>query len=319
MTILILGGMEDLHACHILDRLRADDVDVELLDSRWFPANLEIAYDPGRDRGWLGLPTGRRLSLETIRAVYWRCYHQVCPVPMLLPANKEPGSVPDAPERGETSIALNDSRGMFESILIRLPTRWVNSWRAFHLHQTKPVQLALVASLGIPIPATILGNDPEAILDFTSRHPTSIFKPVQGGAHAQRLTPAHLTRENLANLSWSPVTIQAEIAGTNIRVFVAGEQVMACEIQSSFLDFRDDPDPCIVPHSLPRNIQQDCLRIAQLLDLLWTGIDFRLNPEGQYIFLEANPSPMFLGFESRTGLPLTQALIDLLLGQDIGL
>jgi len=30
------------------------------------------------------------------------------------------------------------------------------------------------------------------------------------------------------------------------------------------------------------------------------------------VFLEANPSPMFLGFEERTGLPLTESLTELL-------
>ena len=32
----------------------------------------------------------------------------------------------------------------------------------------------------------------------------------------------------------------------------------------------------------------------------------------RHVFLEANPSPMFLGFEARTGLPLTAALTTLL-------
>ena len=51
---------------------------------------------------------------------------------------------------------------------------------------------------------------------------------------------------------------------------------------------------------------------ARELDLLWTGIDYRLTPDRQYVFLEANPSPMFLGFQSATGLPLLESLVDLL-------
>ena len=43
-----------------------------------------------------------------------------------------------------------------------------------------------------------------------------------------------------------------------------------------------------------------------------SGIDFRRTPEGQYFFLEANPSPMFLGFQRRADLPLTERLIALL-------
>ena len=38
-------------------------------------------------------------------------------------------------------------------------------------------------------------------------------------------------------------------------------------------------------------------------------------PAARY-FLEANPSPMFLGFESRCGLPITEALVELLLREE---
>jgi glutathione synthase/RimK-type ligase-like ATP-grasp enzyme len=163
------------------------------------------------------------------------------------------------------------------------------------------------------VPATALGNDPAAVRDFAARYPRSIFKPVQGGAHTRHVTPTHLTDENLRNLALAPVTLQEEVPGTNIRVFVAGRRVLACEVRSEAVDFRDTSDPRIVVHPLPPAMEAAALRIAETLDLRWTGIDFRLTPEGRYVFLEANPSPMFLGFESRCGLPLTAALADLLL------
>jgi RimK-like ATP-grasp domain len=299
MAILILGGMDDLHACHMLERLRARGADAEFLDSRWFPTALQLAYSPATETGTLRLPAGRLLTLAEISAVYWRCYNLV--------------QTPDLPDPEQSYIAGNDARGLFESLLIRLPTRWVNGWRAFQLHQTKPVQLALVAALGVPIPATLLSNDPEAVREFAALHPHSIFKPVQGGAHTRVLTPGHLTDENLCNLASSPVTIQEEIAGTNIRVFIAGERVLACEVRSETLDFRDDLALQIVQHDLPAAVAAWCLRVARTLELLWTGIDLRLTPEGRYVFLEANPSPMFLGFESRCGVPLTASLTDLLM------
>ena len=55
-------------------------------------------------------------------------------------------------------------------------------------------------------------------------------------------------------------------------------------------------------------------KAAATLDLLWTGIDLRLTREGQYVFLEANPSPMFLGFQHRCGLPLMESLAELIMG-----
>jgi hypothetical protein len=298
MTILILGGGDDDHAVFMLRYLRERGQDVELLDSRWFPGSLSIALDPLRETGTLRLPEGRVLDFTQIRSIYWRCYNGV-----------QAAALPDVEQ---AQIAGNDARSLFESLLIRLPVRWVNGWRAFQLHQTKPVQLAMAAAAGVPVPATVLTNDPAAVRDFAGRHPRTIFKPVQGGAHTRHLTPAHLTDDNLRNLAYAPVTLQEEVPGTNIRVFVAGERVLACEVQTEALDFRDDLDPRIVPHDLPADVAAWCLRIARTLDLLWTGIDLRRTPDGRYLFLEANPSPMFLGFESRCGLPLTASLAALL-------
>src|ERR1700683_2544434 len=109
MAVLILGGMDDAHACHMLEFLRFRGADVELLDSRWFPSELRLSYDPSRYQGTLRFPTGRLLAYEQITAVYWRCYNCIQP--------------PDLPDPEQVYIAGNDARGLFESLLIRLPAR----------------------------------------------------------------------------------------------------------------------------------------------------------------------------------------------------
>lgn len=298
-TILILAEPEDEHGLHVMDTLRGRGAAVEVLDSRAFPASLRLTVDPHRFSGRVVLEDGRVLAFDRIQSVYWRNYSGV--------------SVPETLAPDQLWIAENDARGLFESFLIQLPTRWVNGWEAFTLHQTKPVQLARVAALGIPIPATRLTNDPETLREFAAAHGRCILKPVQGGDHAMPLTDRHLTPENLEALKLAPVTIQEEIPGTNIRAFVAGERIYACEIRTDRLDYRDDDAPELLVHHLPPGIRDQCLRIARELHLRWTGIDFRRTPTGKYVFLEANPSPMFLGFEEQTGLPLTAALVDLLM------
>src|SRR5688572_13482303 len=119
MTVLILGGGDDEHAVTMLEYLRARRADVELLDSRWFPKDLGLTFDPSSDVWTLTLPGGRRIDGASIRSVYWRCYNGV-----------ETLSMPD-PE--QAYIASNDARGLFESFLIGLPTRWVNGWKGFKL------------------------------------------------------------------------------------------------------------------------------------------------------------------------------------------
>jgi hypothetical protein len=298
MTVLVLGDPGDLHARVVLERLRARGQDAAFVDSRDFPARLGISHDC-RGGGTLVLPDGRVVPWSDVRSVYWRNYNGVAAVPL--------------PDPAQAHIAWNDSRSLFESWLIDLPAKWVNGWAGYQLHQNKPAALRRLTAAGVAIPPTLCTNDPHRLREFVSQHPRCIYKPVQGGASTRRLTMTDLTPDRLARLAIAPITVQAEIEGTNVRAFVAGDAVHAIEIATEAIDFRDDPRPRMRPHALPEATRELSRRIASTLELLWTGIDFRLTPQGEYVCLEANPSPMFLGFESATGLPLTDALIDLLL------
>jgi glutathione synthase/RimK-type ligase-like ATP-grasp enzyme len=298
MCVLILGAVDDDHAVFMLEHLRTRGIDAELLDSRSFPSATAMTFDPGR-RDWrIRLPHGRNLRLDEIRSVYWRNYAGVEAPPLADPE--------------QDYVAANDARGLFESFLECRQVRWVNGRRAFELHQVKPAALAMVAELGIPVPQTVLTNDPATVREFVARVPRSIFKPVQGGAHTRRVEPRHLTDDNLANLAYTPVTLQEEIPGTNLRVFVAGERAFGIEVRTGAIDFRDDERPELIAYKMPAELESRSRQIASRLELVWTGIDWRRTPEGDHYFLEANPSPMFLGFEEATGLPLTESLARLL-------
>jgi hypothetical protein len=299
MTCLVLSDASDAHAQHVLKSLQLACQDAELLDTRWFPTQAVLAFDPVQRRGHLGLPSGRRLALHDIRSVYWRNYSGV--------------ETPALPDSEQDFIAHNDARSLMESLLDCLPCRWVNGWSGFQLHQRKPAALARVAALGVDVPATLCTNHPTALRQFAAQHPRAIFKPIQGGAHARRLTAEYLDEQHLANLQIAPVTVQEEIEGTSVRVFVAGPQIHACEIRTGELDYRDDESPQLTALPLDSAFASLCRRIAQTLELLWAGIDFIRRHDGRYVFLEANPSPMFLGFERDTGLPLTDSLLRLLI------
>lgn len=297
-VILILADPNDEHAAHVQYALQARGRDVVRFSSDQFPGSLRLALDPEAGRGHLVLPGDRGVPFDELHAVYWRNYSGAS-IGTELPDDQQ-------------WIAQNDARSLFESFLMLTPARWVNGWSGFTLHQTKPVQFARIARLGVPVPKTLLTNDPAAVLEFAAIHPRAIVKPVQGGDHAIPLAKEHLVPERLERLRFAPITLQERIDGTNIRAFVAGERVLGCEIQAESLDYRDDEAARVLVHRLPAEIERQSIAIARELDLLWTGIDYRLDPEGRYVFLEANPSPMFMGFEQQSGVPLTSALIDLL-------
>jgi len=300
-TVVILADPGDEHALHVQRELGERGHRTVLLDSFDFPGELRLSLRPG-EAGCITLPDGTLIDWGEVHSIYWRNYNGVAPSAL--------------PDGEQAHIAQNDSRSLFESILIRWPARWVNGWDAYRLHQTKPAQLDIVHSLELPeavrVPATLLTNDPQAVLDFAAEHPDCIFKPVQGGAHTRPLTPDHLTDTHLDNLRHAPVTVQQRIDGADIRVFLAGERLHACRLDTDALDFREDPDVQIEPVDLPPAVADACRRLAAALHLLWTGIDLRRTDDGLYYFFEANPSPMFLGFEARCLIPLTDALLALL-------
>lgn len=296
--ILILGGPGEEHGRFVHDQLRLRGAQCYYLDIRNFPKEIRVNYFPENNSGEIILAGDIVCRFEDIISIYWRNYNRIGGMPIRDPEM--------------AFIAENDSRGLAESLLMGIETRWVNGWEGFELHQRKPYALSLIARLGIRVPRTICSNDPAALKEFAVREKDVIFKPIQGGTHTERLRHDRLTDANLIGLELAPITFQEEIPGTNIRVFVAGERCLALEVRTPELDFRDDPRPEIFPVELPSVIAEQSVTIARTLKLLWTGIDYRLTPDGQYVFLEANPSPMFMGFEKATGVPLTAALLDLL-------
>jgi glutathione synthase/RimK-type ligase-like ATP-grasp enzyme len=300
MVILILGNASDAHAIHLKQRLESKQITVFYWDTRLFPTQMQLSWQPDRQMGYLVLPNGQRLNLEEIHSVFWRNFTGVF--------------VPSLPDSTQHQIGLRDATSTLRSVIQACPAHWVNNWKAYQFHQEKPLQLTKAKQIGIAIPNTLISNDAEQVAEFAKYHKKTIFKPVFGGAHTQFLTEKHLEIDRLKQvLRLSPVTVQEYIPGTNLRSYVIGEAVYTAEIRSPVLDFRADQAAQLLPFQLPEAIQNQCQSIARAFFLEWTAIDWRLSPTGDYMFLEANPSPMFLHFERQTGFPITESLIQLLM------
>ncbi|HEY8939794.1 MAG TPA: hypothetical protein VIM59_06395 [Cellvibrio sp.] len=292
--ILLMGTEDDPQIIAIADALKSRGNSFLIFDSGLYPTQHRLSYRPMD--GSMQLQIGEHcMAQRDIQALYWRT---------LIPTR--------TPQ--ENPIALRDSASLLRSFLHSLGRKSKNTAEAVNFHQEKPRQLAQVAHLGISIPETYVGNDPRAVRAFCTRHNEVIFKPVTGGDYAQIVHPAHLTDEHLqSSLSQAPVTLQAYIEGTNIRSYVVGDTIFSAEIRSHARDFRTDEDAELIPITIPEKIAQQAKAICSALGLEWSGIDWRRTPEGNYIFLEANPSPMFVNFEKHTQLPITKHLAQLLI------
>jgi glutathione synthase/RimK-type ligase-like ATP-grasp enzyme len=298
-VVLVLGGEQDRHATHMQAALTQANCVSHLVDTALFPGQICISLVPDEATGSVVLPTGDRLAFEQIRSVYWRTLSRL-EIPQL-----------DDPE--QQRIAANDAMSTLRSLMQACPARWVNSWQAYQFHKEKPLQLQRASQLGVKIPKTLITNDVEQVIEFTHRHASVIFKPVCGGVYTKLITSKHLERSRLTQaLRYAPITLQEYVPGTNIRSYVVGGSVFSAEIRSESIDFRTDRQASLIPLEVPEAIAQQSVEITHAFGMEWTAIDWRRTPDGTYVFLEANFSPMFLHFEQQTQFPITDALVDLL-------
>ncbi|GAA0855159.1 ATP-grasp domain-containing protein [Aliiglaciecola litoralis] len=302
MQHIVLGHHKDQHAIYMMEEMKRKGHEVHLLETHDFPRKVQLAFSPSNGDGSIVLKDGTRLNLNDIQSVYWRNFCGVSDE-----STRENFTTQD-------DIAARDSmaciRTWFE---LNNNTLWANSWKAFQHHQEKPLQLWKVKQLGVLIPNTLVGNDIEQIKSAYQNVEKSIFKPVFGGAQTEILTDEHLESSRVSQaLSKAPITVQEYIEGTNIRTYVIGNKVISAELRSDCADFREDQDMEIITLDTPHHIQEQSRQIAKELHLNWTAIDWRRDKHGNYYFLEANPSPMFLGFQHRSGIPISEYLIDMM-------
>lgn len=304
MAILIIGSPEEQHAAFIYQKIMERGEEAVYLNTWDFPAKSRLSLLP--DSKALGFFSAseqeKKIPLTDFRSVYWR-YHFGYQLPALN-------------DQFLLDMAYREIESTVGSMLRMLPCRMVNSPEAIAMHAYKTYQLQLLKQAGLRVPQTLVTNDPDAVLEFYERlQGQVIFKPVRGGAHTEKLKPEDLKAERLKELSKAPVQFQELIEGVDVRVYWMGQEAFSAEIRSKTLDFRADAEAEIVPVELPGTIQQQCHIVCNTLGLLYSGIDIRRTPAGEYVFLEGNPCPMFIHFEKQTGYPISNRLVDLLMEQ----
>ncbi len=137
------------------------------------------------------------------------------------------------------------------------------------------------------------------------------------------LTPERL--EKITKIIGCPVVFQQYTEKhVELRITIVGDLIFAAEIHSqefeeTKIDFRHmtfaeghRTVPTHKVHALPDEISDKLLSLMKQLDLVFGCVDMILTPEGEYVFLEVNPSGQWDWIEKLTGLKITEALVDIL-------
>ncbi len=301
--IIILGREDEAHANHVANALKSKNENFTFLDTSKYPIDILIDWKADEQNSGKITINNKKINLSDIKSVYWRNFSDV---------------KYEVFEDGENTEFLSymierERRSALHSLFYSLDINWVNSMNAFDLHKKKAYLTNLFNKNDIRVPKTLITNDKEALVKFYEENNKKIiFKPVLGGAYTQRITEENLTEEYLNTLKISPVQFQECIEGVDIRVYAFKDTLYAAIIEASTIDFREDTNSKLIPVELPQKVKDDCIKMMKVADLKYSGIDIRLTPQGEYVFIEANPAPMFLHAENVTGYPLTEELVKLL-------
>lgn len=317
--ILIIGNRFDPHGDQMLEMLR----EVGVACARWidgtFPLETSLTLRTGT-KGYEGeLDFGdMRIDLSEVRSVWYRGFGEPA-----LPKKLKPDERKFAEREVWAALA-----GLFRAF----DWFWINHPEKVRIANSKVLQLKTAAELGFRIPATLVTNDPAQVREFFKRKDGNIvYKPFNSGffAGTQRVcytTP--LGEDDLDHIDMiksTPGIFQEKVAKQfELRVTAIGPHVFATEIQTqSNQEARDDWRGADIdslphaPHRLPEQVEAGCREFLKRMGLVYGAMDFIYTPEGEYVFLENNPTGQCGWIEIKTGEPLTATLARMLIAGEV--
>jgi hypothetical protein len=319
--ILILTEPMDPHADHVIQMLKARGAEFARFHPEDFPAraSLSVGYAPDGPMRSLLRVGETAIDLARLQSVWTRRPRP--PVPH--------EQIRDATVR---DFVAEECQTFLRDLWNALDCRWVPAPpMAIRRAELKASQLRVASELGLELPPTLVTNSPDEFLDFYRQHNGDIITKLAGfgfhqslSGHFMRFTEVVSKRDvgYATSIQFCPVILQAYVPKRlELRITVVGQEVFAAEIHSQQTnhtrhDWRryDLSHTPHFAHDLPPEVQARCVRLVERLGLCYGAIDMILTPDGRYVFLEINPNGQYLWVEQETGLPISAAICDLLLG-----
>jgi len=202
---------------------------------------------------------------------------------------------------------------------------WISNPEKMVIASRKAFQLNL-ARKKLLIPKTIITNRTDEAVSFAQECGGKVILKLPGrkwfldSQNVRKVVPTSVVDiqgNNTLKVGNTPVILQEYIKDkTDIRVFVIGSVVLSAEIKvpPEIVDWRqgNTNNTEYAIHLLPKNIQAEVVSLTRKLDLNYAAVDFILDKNRNYYFLELNPLGEFLWIEEATGLAITRGLAKLL-------
>ncbi len=289
------------------------------LDTDRYPTEIRLSVTAGEDvpRATLDGPDGS-LALDEVTAVWWRRTATAAGLPEDMDPQLRAASVE------ESSRAL---QGMVAS----LDAFTVDPIPVIRRAENKPLQLEAARAEGLTIPRTVTTNDPAAVRAFAATCPRGMVAKMmssfaiyddEGREQVVFTSPvSEADLDDLDGLSLCPMTFQERVEkALELRVTVVGDRVFAASIDSQRVeraksDWRREGVALLDAwrrYELPGPVADGLLRYMARFELNYGAADFIVTPAGEHVFLEVNPAGEWFWLQDAPGLPIAEALAELL-------
>jgi hypothetical protein len=311
--ILIISAPKDDHAMVVLERLNSRGVQAALLDLSQYPRYSHLTMRYGRDAtqnfSFRQPDANAAIPLSSCRVAWWRR-----PQPIELH--------PEVTDASHKFFARSEIHEALSGLWLSLDAFWMNDPTLDEKASHKPYQLKIAQEVGLEIPVTCITSDPEEARAFVREHgpERTIYKIFTATEEAWRETrivkPEEI--ELLDNVCYAPIIFQEYIpAELDLRVTVVGDNIFPASINTLRLNYKVDYRmelgvAQVEPFELPPDVASRLKALMKRLGLVYGAVDFRLTPDGRFVFLEVNTAGQWLFIEERTGQPITEAVVETL-------
>lgn len=319
-TVLVLTQQLDAHADLVIAELNRREVPVVRFDTADFPqrATLVARNTQGLWKGIL-VTENRSFELEQIVSILYRR-----PTPFELDPTLSPSG---------QQFASAEARMAIGGLLRSANCTWINHPEKIVSADYKPWQLQVASDCGLEVPVSLITNEPAAVFDFFEHcQGQLIYKTLSGGlimSESGEAVSIYTNRVTLDDLRMEGERVRSTACffqelipkKVELRITIVGTHVFSAEIS-----YRD-PDQAALDwrtayhnvqyrvYDLPEAISRTCLAFVQRLGLSFAALDMIVTPDNRYVLLEANACGQWGWIENATGLPICEAIVDLLVAE----
>lgn len=306
--IVIVSHPGDSHATEVARILERQGARVLLIDTGRYPSDMHINIqhgENGRSGVDVNMSDGRCWDLTDARAVWWRR-----PRPIALH--------PELDNEEGREFAFGECHAGLRGLWSCLDAHWVNDPEKDEVAGRKAFQLKVASRVGLRIPRTLMTNSPDRAREFVRQEGPAgtIYKAFLATESSWRETRRlKLDELDLIDaVQFAPVIFQEYIrANVDLRITVIGNEIFPIEVRSETsayaFDYRMNLGQAVFrPHTLPASVEGSLRELMRELGLVYGAIDMRWTPEGEYVFLEVNPSGQWQFVAERAGVPISDAM-----------